>query len=754
MMNNFYRTLCIVILFVGSAVCVAAQTGRAATTWNVDRYDINVDLPSDDRTRVATMRAVLSLRNVSGAPANSLTLRVNTAADVSNISINGSNVEVAKSEEKISGSVSLQRIAIRMPAVPAGGTLTAAVDYKLTIKDNNAFATISGPGGGFLPLSYWYPTPNNWFFPRGVDAAPTKIRVNTGNSALTTIAPGVETAGTFENKLRSQPFFLYGRWDKAEVANVAVYTPRGIGGDVLKRSAEIAAVINEARAFTAKLLGPVPDVPIRVVASRRGAGFATGGTFVIDEAVFRRSKLDSQTVTNLAEGVAKLVIGNTTAATGDGFGIIHEGLPRFIAVQFIESKYGKDTADAERLRQRVSYSSVSRRDSPMMMATPVDDFYYPVVANKGAMAWRILAKRLGSDKFFETIRRNSEDGDLNIAELRAAFSDEKAIFDSMLDQVTDTNLLVGIPRAEGGETKIAVRNTGAADVTVDVTATMADGTKMSAPTTIRATSFGEVAFKTNSRVLRVEIDPDKLIPQVDYSDDVAPRETTDSDPILAVKRLFDRQDFAAAVEQARVLHVDHPRFDDLRTLYARSLLGKGDIASAQREFNALLEEPLPTARSLTWANVGLGEIAARAGQNDAAIRYAEAAIAADGELGANLAARALRNRANASPSIDAAVRTFFSNFDKAASSNRKADIDALVLSGEVARFASGVAGSTEQWQTNIRYTDRLDENTMLVEANMTVKLLNRSAETGTAVFRLTRVGEVWRLSGVDVFEVR
>ena len=48
----------------------------------------------------------------------------------------------------------------------------------------------------------------------------------------------------------------------------------------------------------------------------------------------------------------------------------------------------------------------------------------------------------------------------------------------------------------------------------------------------------------------------------------------------------------------------------------------------------------------------------------------------------------------------------------------------------------------------------IDSDNVLVEAAMTVRLLNREIETGLAVFKLTRVAGSWKLSGVEIFEVR
>lgn len=747
------RHAVIVILVVLAASAAIAQPARPSATWGVQKYDLNVTLGQDERSRSAAIRAVLNIANVSSAPAGTLTLRISPSAEVTGVQINGAAVEFAKSEEKINPATSIQRIAIRLPSAAPGAVVVAAVDYRLTLKDNSALAAISPAATNFLPLSFWYPTPNSWYFTRGADAAPFRIKV-TGAPGLSVATSGAEADGGFEQKLNGQPFLIAGNWDAVSSNGVTVFIPKGVGAEGQKRAAELAALFAEARTFAAGVFGAAPPAPLRIIASRRGGGFAGGGAVIVDEGVFRRAKVDSVTAMNIAEAAAKLWLGGAIAVNDDGYGAITEGLSRYVATQFVENKFGKDVADVERLRQRTSYAAVSRRDAPMSIVSPLDDFYYPQVANKGAMVWRILARRVGSTEFGTTLRALAADGSLTLAELRSGFSAQKPLLDYLFDQITDTNLLAGLPQREGDETRVNLRNTGGADVTVDVAATTDTGERLVAPATVRAQDYGLVAFRTPNRVVRVEIDAEKLYPQTDYSDDVAPRETADSDPMLAVKRLFDKQDFSAAETLGRALLRDLPRFDDLRTLFARSLLAQNKAAEAEREFRAVLEEKLPSARSIAWANVGLAEIAGRSNQSDAALRFAEAAILADAEYGASLAARNLRLRLNHSSVIDPSIKTFFADFDRAARANRKAEVDALIVAGEIARFAGGVAGSTEQWQTQVRAVDRLDANTVLVEASMNIKLLNREAESGMAVYRLVRIGSGWKLAAVDMFEVR
>ncbi len=744
----FLPALC--LAFFSGAV-FAQDDGRVSATWQVVKYDISGSLPQADTDRNLTAKAKLDLKNVSARPASTITLRMTPSAEISVISVNGSAAEFTKGEEKI-GAGALQRITVRVAPVPAGGLVTAVVDYKLNIKENSGLSSMSTSASQFLPLSYWYPTPNSWYFARGADYAPFRIAISAPGQTI--VSSGAEAAVSFEQKMVGQPFFASGVWDTVTASGISVLSPKGSKPEEQKIANDLAVYASEARTFVAGILGPAPDVPIRLVSVRRAGGFTGGGTILIDDSVFRRGRLDSQTAMAIADSVAKIWLGSSVTLTGDGSGVIREGLSKYIATHFLESKFGKDIAETERQRQRVAYASVSRRDAPLTVVSPIDDYYYPEVANKGAMAWRILARKVGSDEFYKGLRSATQDGTVSLSEVRTQFPGEKALLDHLFDQVTQTNLLAGLPQVAGSDTRVALRNDGPVDVTVGVSVWMANGERLSSPTTIRAKSFGQVTFKTPSKVTRVEVDPDKLYPQTDYSDDVAPREVIESDLLLAVKRLFDKQEFANAETTARTVLRDAPRFDDVRVLLARTLLALGRTADAEREFRTVLDEKLPSSRSIAWANVGLADIALRNNQSAQAIGFAVKAIEADGEYGASLAARGIRNRVNNASTTDENVRTFFTAFDRAAVANRKADLEAMAVPGEVGRFVSGLSGQVSEWKTQLQHVDRIDANNVWAEATLTIRLLNREIENGTAVYRLTRAGGGWKLSSVDIFEVR
>ncbi len=730
----------------------AQDDSRASRTWEVQKYDITATLPQNETDRNMAVRAVLNVKNTTSSAASTLTLRISQNADVSAVKVNDTTADFSKREEKITNTSSLQRIIIRLSSIQPNAVLSVSVEYKLNVKENSGVSTLSPIGSQFLPLSFWYPTPTSWFFSRGADYAPFNLTVNAANFDVISSGESV-SKNSLNQKLYGQPFFIAGNWDLMNSNGISMYLPKGADAEQKKRAEELSAFTAEAKSFTASLLGTAPNVPLKIVAVNRGAGFSSGGTIFVEDSLFNREKIDSLAAMNVVEAIAKLWLGNSVLVDGDGYAVIREGLARFIATQFLEKKYGKEIADIERMRQRTSYAAVAKRDSPLKIASPLDDYYYASVANKGTMLWRLLANKVGQDELFKTLRSQMSDNYVDLNEIRSAFPSQKALLDYEIDEVLNMNLLVGLPQVKGTETKSALRNTGAIEITVDVVATTASGKKLKTQVTIPATGFGEAVFNTSEKIVRTEIDTEKLYPQTEYTDDIVPSEFDDSDAILNIKRPFDKQDYAASEKNARAVLQNSPRFDDARTWLGRALLAQGKFNDAEKEFRAVLDEKLPTSRSLAWAKVGLGEITLKSGQKAQAIRYFDEAIKADAEYGATLAARQGRNKAGASTSIDESLKTFFAEFDKAAISGRKADLDALILLGEMPRFSGGIAGA-QTWQTKIISVDKIDASNALVETTLNIRLLNKENESGTAVFQVSKVGNNWKLSNVEMFEVR
>lgn len=743
-----------------------ASNARAqeSAAWQVAKYDITATLPGSATDRNLNVKTVVSLKNIGRGAGATVTFRINPKAEIVAAEVNNQTASFRKTaDDKIGG---LQRFTVSLPAsVQPEGATVVTVSSRLPVAENNGLAAISPVGSQFLPLSLWYPTPTNPYSPRGADYAPFRLAVVAPNNEIV-VSSGKASSGVFEQNLNAQPFFVAGNYDVVDAKNnVAVYLPKGFGENERRRADELAALASDAKSFAASLLGNIADVPIRLVAVNRGAGFSDGGTILLDESAFRRTKIDSQTALAIAEATAKIWLGNATAVRGEGFGAIQEGLARFVATQFIEKQFGKDAADVERLRQRVSYVAVAKRDDdvPIALNSPSIQTYFAAVPNKGAMIWRLAARETGDEKFFGVVRaqlENARASGLTLQQLREAVAqaggdNARAILNYGLDQVTDTDLLVGLPQQRAGESVVALRNTGSLPVKVNVAATTDKNERLIAVANIAAKNFGEAAFKTNAKIVLVEVDADKFYPQIDYGNDIAPREANDNDVLAAISAAFNRLDYAKAESIARKALSVQPRFDEARSWLGRALLEQNKLDEAEKEFNQSLNEKLPAVRTLAWANIGLGEIAARRNQNQNAAKFFDAAVKADADYASNLAARQGRLKAEAAPIVDDAAKTFFAQFDKIVLTARKAEVDNLILSGELAQFSGRLTGNQpEQWQTKILRTEMLDSNRMQIETNLSVKLINKEVSSGFALFTVARTANGLKIVEADLNEVR
>ncbi|HWS53529.1 MAG TPA: hypothetical protein VN228_05360, partial [Pyrinomonadaceae bacterium] len=85
---------------------------------------------------------------------------------------------------------------------------------------------------------------------------------------------------------------------------------------------------------------------------------------------------------------------------------------------------------------------------------------------------------------------------------------------------------------------------------------------------------------------------------------------------------------------------------------------------------------------------------------------------------------------------------------------RKAEIDALIMPGELTEFSKRIVGQGfEVWQTRVVRTEELEAGRVAAEVALNVRALGRE-QSGTAVFVFSRTPAGWRLSDIQFFEVR
>src|ERR1044072_178963 len=397
------RTLFLLTFILCLVVQVRAQT-PATPKWQVTSFEINANVPQNERVLNAT--TTINATNVGG-PGRTLTLRLNSKASVKSVTVSGNTANFRPGQEPRGD---LQRIELTLPtpATP-NSTVSATVTYTLTVESNTGLTAISPIATQFLPLAFWYPMPNSPYSVRGADSAPFKLTVNIPNA----ISSGVEKPGPagsvlFEQSLHGQPFFVQGEWDKLDGAadgrGITVLLEKGAGAEERKRAEALIAFAGMARSFYATSLGPAPDVPVRLVAVRRGAGVSDAGTVLFDADTLRFPKIDAATALSVAESVVRLWIGGQTAVQGEGGGVLRDALVRYLATLFLEKQFGADAIKSELYRERLAYVSVAQRDAPLAHSNQLDSTYFNSVPNRGAMFWRLVDRRLGSDVLMTVIR--------------------------------------------------------------------------------------------------------------------------------------------------------------------------------------------------------------------------------------------------------------------------------------------------------------------------------------------------------------
>jgi tetratricopeptide (TPR) repeat protein len=270
--------------------------------------------------------------------------------------------------------------------------------------------------------------------------------------------------------------------------------------------------------------------------------------------------------------------------------------------------------------------------------------------------------------------------------------------------------------------------------------------------------FGQATFNSPATVVKVEVDPEKYYPQLDYSNDVAPRAPEVAISLAEANRLYGTQEYAKSETLARQLLAASPGLQEARIVLGRALLAQNKNDDAEKEFKQLTNERLPIPAALAWASIGLGEVALRRGQAAEASKNFTDAVHADAEYASTLAARAGRIRAETSgtstPPVDEAIRNFIGQLDTAIRSGRQAEILPMVVPGELTRFVQQIVGTQpEAWQTRVMRTEPLDANRVAVDVALTSRQLGAD-HSGTAVYIVTRMGGALKLSAIEFFEVK
>ena len=166
--------------------------------------------------RTLNVTATLAATNIGGGAGRTFTVKLNSKAKISTVTVNGAAATFRPGTEP-RGDLFKAEVSLPNMANP-GANATLVVNYTLPVESNSGLAAISPVGTAFLPLSFWYPMPNTPFTLRGADTAPFHLTVNMPGIISSGVEKSAAGSSTFDQSLSAQPFLFKATGTKWKVA--------------------------------------------------------------------------------------------------------------------------------------------------------------------------------------------------------------------------------------------------------------------------------------------------------------------------------------------------------------------------------------------------------------------------------------------------------------------------------------------------------------------------------------------------------
>ncbi len=642
---------------------------------------------------------------------------------------------------------------------------------------------ISDSESYLLPNSFWVPVSHTPYADHGADTAPFTLNVTTPSGKI--ISSGNrKDEHTFEQSLAAEPFFFAGNYEvttanAAKNAKVEIYAPRGLdanGQQQLQRlSDEAVKIVNYYSEYFAM---PQMGAFRIVVTSTTGLNFAESGGASIDESFFRRNVLDLGTIELLASAAARSFIDGRVLLRGRGAGMMRDGLPIYMTANYFGSRFGDAERNAAFERYRRAYEPLARgSDTALLMQSSYDRNYTTAMYNKGALVWRLIEKKLGRtafDAYIRTMLDRQRVDVLSLTEWKSPLcrvarcanvktdlsvkgAEMKDIFSQWIETVIGPDFAVGQPQTVATGVESAIVNFGSGDLTVDVLATTESGEKISRSVAVKGGEYGTITFPAGTKISRIEVDPDKIYPQKDYSNDVFPRRPSTGDLYGQAALAFGKKEYAASETKLKEALTADPNSSIVLALLGRvqAVLNKTD--EAQKSFNDVFKQEPILLQSFAVAHMGLGNIALQKNQWVEAANHFKQVSASEQDKSITIAAfdGALKAEQGAKlVSISEDVRGFIKQLDDALLQGTAEALIPLVEASNLREFVKRVTASKPTiWATEIMRTEVLDTERIVVDTNVKVKIVGREG-AGRAIYVLTRSGGKFKLSEVPVFDVK
>lgn len=781
-----------ILLALLASICFSGTA--FAQEFEIKSYDIKAAVNLE--AHAVEVQAKMRLVNLSGRELADkvllgtgskprLSFFLHNKAKVSAMSVNGATAQFRTGEP------------LRLPMITVSTDITTAfasaaefdveLAYSIPSTDRSQTLHVSTSESYALPNGFWFPIYHNPYADHGADTAPFKLTV-TAPAGKVISAGNRLGENTFEQTLAMQPFFFVVPHDvttatAARSAKIEIYAPRGLdenGQQQVKRLADEATkIIN----FYTEYFGIPLSGAFRIVASgTQGLTFSEPGAVLLDDSYFRRNTLDLGTIELIAGAAAKSFVDGRVLMRGRGAGMMRDGLPIYLVAQYLGARFGEAQQQAAFDRYRRAYEPVARgADTALLLQSPYDRSYTTVVYNKGALVWRLIEKKVGKQAFDNFVRGMLDRQRVDVlslvewkaplcrasrctnvkAELLAAASSQRAVLEDVFAQWIENAVVpdfaVGQPQAGANGLESAIVNFGSGDITIDILATTEAGEKLKQTAFIKGGEYGAVTFPAGTKIATIEVDPDKLFPQKDYSNDVFPRRASATTLYGQASLAFTKKDYATAEAKVKEAMTSESNSPILQSLLGRILLAANKNDEAAKVLtDSLKGEPLPL-QAYAFSHLGLGQLALQ--NNKAAEAARHFRLAAASELDQANALMARDGAVKAEQSANAAkvpedVRAFLKQLDDALLTGTADAVSPLVELGNLREFVKRVTGSKPSlWTTEVLRTEAWDADRIAVDVNLKIKIVGREG-AGRALYVLSRAGGKLKLSEAPIFDVK
>jgi hypothetical protein len=787
------------LLFIAILLFIPAVA--MAQDIEVEKYTISVRI--DPAANSLDTRASLEITNRSATPKDRLYFRLTKLGKVSVASVNGAGARIETSDDR---RVNALNQIIVIPTTPLAAGASAKVDFTYLIEAQDSTPTAAVTPGEVLmtPEAVWFPMPSTMFTMYGATTAPFNLTITTatGTTNLRGFSAGeqksVESGVTFDQALNSLPFFVAGNLDRAISAEhggvkveIVIQTGLVAGtvdqegsagptpGVVAKLSEETGKVI----AFLTKTLGPPPaGSSLRIISSTRTGNLAVPGALVLGEQTLRRDVINSSTLEWLADSVARMWIdgrvkirgqdarpaqGGRPAQKAKSTALIRDSLPRYLAAMYLEERFGPNAAVEAFQHMRDAYTpvAISGRDAELGVQTILSPTYGAASFSKGPLVLRLVAETIGREKFLTAVRaflvapatKLVTTDDLKAELVKAGGNHVEKLFQQWIETIVEPDLVIGIPVATDNPNiqRVNLRNLGNGDVTTKVLAITASGKQMTSTAVVPSEDLASVDIQTGEKITSVEVDPDKLIIQTNYDNDIKPARTSAQTLLNESIIAFTRGEFSEAEKKLREAIATRPHNSLAHAWLSRALAAQNKTDEAVNAANAAIRIEPPVGSALAWAHFTLGQVAQTKGNSAEAIAHLRRALVEAEEAPAQFAIReALVKNERGKSTPDEAVRAFIVQLDQAIKQPSSDQLFTMVVRNNLKRFVQGITVTPPTaWVTEILRVDKVDSDRVALDVSIKAIAGGRE-QSGTAVYILHRTGRGLMLEDVQLFNVK